>query len=1075
MATNKPRMSYYDSMFVKEKKDIDITNYIGFVQHGTNQDLVIKARALKQAGNLEEYKKLKSKSKVVTGSAVLNDGDKSEKNIKSLNGLIVIDIDGQLNDDLKNDKYTYIYHKSFGGDGLCIFVRINPDKFEDSFNGLADYYFKNYNVTIDQACKNKNRLRYVSFDPDIYVNDNANKFIPKDVKRFAEPKLTSFIYTKSDFDNILDQIKERQIDLCNEDYHTYIRIGLALHDKFGLNGEEYFHFICNYGAKYNIERASKDWKGLCKNSSGKVKIGTFYYYCKQANINIYSEKTKQIINRVKISKTQGNPTIESVSSNLLNANEITVNDEDKLLIKELIESKTDYSIEANIDKTEIEQLEDLIIDTYEPKIDEITNITYILNQIRLSDNEVNSIYLTAKKSFTFNVNMSDIRSILNSNRVKKFNTLNQFLKENESNPVGIIDQYVKCITPYSDYNVWAFKKWLVGMVHNWTASMNEKLVCPLTLVLTGQQHGTGKCLGKNTPVLMFDGSIKMVQDILIGDKIMGPDGSIRNIISLANGSETMYRVSQNKSDSYIVNESHIISLKNRDNHNVVNVSIMEYLNWSPTKKYRHVGYRGQIINTNDSSLKISPYLFGLWLGDGVTKIKEYGFCIENMDKEIIDFIYNYSEIINHKVSVNENKKSKSNGYRLVLNKGKDHGKSRDPKHIKHIFSEYGLTSSKFIPFDFKFSSKKQRLELLAGLIDSDGSKSSNCNYEITQKSLLLSNDIVFLCRSLGFRAVMSKKIINKTTYYRISISGNLQEVPVLLERKKINTKNYYRPDYSSIKVDKLNIDEYYGFDIDGDKLFMLGDFTVTHNTSWLRNIMPDDLEKYVIETKINGQDKDSVYRLCSSLLIIDDEFGGKAFKDVKEYKAISDTNIVTQRRPYGREDDTFKRRAGLAGTTNETDILKDVTGNRRILPITVESIDYDKMLKINKVDLIIEAYNLLKNGFEWILRTNEEIEYLRTSSIQNETILPIEEIFFKHFSPEPTSYFLLEKVWNQGEILEYLNNHSVLKPTKYDLKEVLVKNKMVYRSWRSEFGVVKSGIKLWTRLEETNSNISKPF
>jgi len=738
MANNKPQMSYYESMYAKEKKDIDIDNYIGFVQHGANQDLVLKARAVKQTGNLDEYKKLKNKSKVVTGSAILNDGDKSDKNIKSLNGLIVIDIDGQLNEDLKNDKYTYIYHRSFGGDGLCIFVRINPDKFEDSFNGLAQYYFDNYNVTIDQACKNRNRLRYISYDPDIYVNDKANKFIAKDVKRFAEPKQTNFIYTKSDFDNILEQIKYRNIDLCNEDYHTYIRIGLSLYDKFGTSGEEYFHFICNYGAKYNRDRATKDWKGLCKNSTGKVKIGTFYYYCKQANISIYSEKTKQIINRVKVSKAQGNPTVDSISLNLLNANEITVNDEDKLLISELINSKIDYSIEANIDKTEIEQLEDLIIDTYDPKIDEITNTTYILNRVRLSDNEVNSIYLTAKKSFTFNVAMSDIRSILNSNRVKKFNTLIQFLKDNQSDPKGVIDEYVKCITPYSDYNIWAFKKWLVGMVHNWTASMNEKLVCPLTLVLTGQQHGTGK-------------------------------------------------------------------------------------------------------------------------------------------------------------------------------------------------------------------------------------------------------------------------------------------------------------------------------------------------TSFLRNIMPEELERYIIETKINGQDKDSVYRLCSSLLIIDDEFGGKAFKDVKEYKAISDTNIVTQRRPYGREDDTFKRRAGLAGTTNETDILKDVTGNRRILPITVEAIDYNKMLKINKVDLIIEAYNLLKNGFEWILRTQEEIEYLRINSVQNETVLPIEEIFFQHFSVEQTSYHLLEKIWNQGEILEYLNNHSVLNPTKYDLKEVLVKNKMVYKSWRSEQGIVKSGIKLWTRLEEVKPSEFKPF
>lgn len=736
-------MSYYDTMYAKTKKDITIENYIGFVQHGANQDTVISARALKSKGDTDGYKKLKNSSRLVTGSAVMNDGEKTERNIKSLNGLIVIDIDTEVTTELltelKEDKYSYILHRSFGGDGVCIFVRINSDKFEDSFNGLAQYYYDTYNVTIDQACKNKNRLRYLSYDPDIFINEKANKFIAKDVKRFAEPKQTNFIYTKSDFDHILEQIKERQIDLCNEQYHIYIRIGLALYDKFGTSGEEYFHFICNYGAKYNRARAEKDWKGLCKNSQGKVKIGTLYYYCKQAGLSIYSEKTKQIINRVKISKAQGSPTVDSISANLKSAHEIEVTQEDCQLITELIQSKVDYSFEANIDKANIEQLEDFIIDTFEPIVDDITDITYITGGVRLSDKEVNSIYIQATKSFDFTVSMGDVRAILNSNRVRRYNPLSHFLRDNASEPKGVIEDYIKCITPYSEYNLWAFRKWIVGMLHNWTAPLNEKLVCPLTLVLNGQQHGTGK-------------------------------------------------------------------------------------------------------------------------------------------------------------------------------------------------------------------------------------------------------------------------------------------------------------------------------------------------TSFLRNTMPKELEKYIIETKISGQDKDSMYRLCSSLLIIDDEFGGKAFKDVKEYKAVSDTNIVTQRRPYGREDNTYKRRAGLAGTTNETDILKDVTGNRRILPISVESIDYNKMLKINKTDLIIEAYNLLKSGFEWILRTEQEIEYLRVNSSHNETILPVEEIFFSHFSTEQNGNHLSEKVWNQGEILEYLNNRSIMRPTKYDLKEVLVKNKLVYKNYiDNETKKQKKGILLWTRLEESSPNEYKPF
>lgn len=721
----KSQVSYYENAFTKDKKEIDLENYIGMIKHGAWQDLVLKARASKQAGDLEAYKKFKSKAQAITGSAIMKDGSRSDSNIKEFNGFIVIDIDGQVNEDLKSDKYSAIVHRSFGGDGMAIFVRINPDKFLDSFNGLAQYYLENYNITIDPSCKNPSRLRYISYDPDIFVNEKSLKFIPKDVKRFEAPKNTNFIYTKSDFDNILEQIKERQIDLCQENYQRYFNIGLSLFDKFGSSGEEFFHFICQFGNKYKREEATKKWNNICKTAQGKVKIGTFYYYCKEADINIYSEKTKHIINRVKISKAQGNPTVESVAKNLLTVNEIAVNDEDELLIKELIESKIDYSKEVNSEISEIEQLENFIIDTYEPKLDMITNTTYIVNDVILTDTEVNDMYLMAKKTFDFNVPINDIRSIINSNKVKKINILNDFLEANNSNPTGIIEQYAKCIHPQSDYNVWAFKKWIVGALHNWTASNNEKLVCPLTLVLTGQQHGTGK-------------------------------------------------------------------------------------------------------------------------------------------------------------------------------------------------------------------------------------------------------------------------------------------------------------------------------------------------TSFLRNIMPKELSKYIVEAKINGHDKDSMYTLCNSLLVLDDEFGGKAFKDVKEYKAISDMNIITQRRPYEREAKTFKRRAILCGTSNEIDILKDVTGNRRILPINVEKIDYNRVLEIDKTSLILEAYNLLKSGFEWIVRTQDDMNYIKNNSVQNENILPIEEIFFKYFSVEETTWHIDEKIWNQGELLEYLNHKSILKPTKYDLKEVLTKNKMVYRTWRDNFGVAKTGIKLWS-------------
>ena len=96
--------------------------------------------------------------------------------------------------------------------------------------------------------------------------------------------------------------------------------------------------------------------------------------------------------------------------------------------------------------------------------------------------------------------------------------------------------------------------------------------------------GAGKCLGIDTPILMYDGSIKLVQDIKIGEGLMGDDSTPREVLTLARGSEMMYKISSDKSDTYIVNESHILSLKcvraYKDlykKNEIVDISIKDYL------------------------------------------------------------------------------------------------------------------------------------------------------------------------------------------------------------------------------------------------------------------------------------------------------------------------------------------------------------------------------------------------------------------------------------------------------------------------------------------------------------------
>ena len=94
--------------------------------------------------------------------------------------------------------------------------------------------------------------------------------------------------------------------------------------------------------------------------------------------------------------------------------------------------------------------------------------------------------------------------------------------------------------------------------------------------------GGGKCLAKDTPVMLSNGDIRLVQDIQVGDKLMGDDGTPRKVLSLARGKERMYTVSESwvhGNSHYTVNESHILSLRSNplDPTSVVDIPIKELI------------------------------------------------------------------------------------------------------------------------------------------------------------------------------------------------------------------------------------------------------------------------------------------------------------------------------------------------------------------------------------------------------------------------------------------------------------------------------------------------------------------
>ncbi len=405
--------------------------------------------------------------------------------------------------------------------------------------------------------------------------------------------------------------------------------------------------------------------------------------------------------------------------------------------------------------------------------------------------------------------------------------------------------------------------------------------------------GTGKCHGIDTPILMYDGSIKMVQDIQVGDIVMGDDSTQRRVLSLGQGEDDMYDIITTKGDTYSVNSEHILCLKSsgineikslknktgeiasykagyfnknsysyeyknfktheeaekylnsRDKNDMVEITVKDYLNLPEYIQSRLKGYMTGV-EFEEKSVLYDPYIIGVWLGDGCSSKS----MISNQESVILSYLR--TELKKDNLNLNHVKdydyQISYDGYNRVhpgISK-----KTGLPYENKNVFMQvlqfYNLLNNKHIPDDYKINSRNIRLQMLAGLLDTDGwFDKKNRNYEITQKSKQLSDDIVYLCRSLGFCATqnecekycMYKGEKQYGTYYRVLIYGEgLEEIPTKCPRKqaeyKLRQKNAL---VAGIKVVPKGRGTYYGFELDNNHRYVLGNFHVTHNTSLIRD------------------------------------------------------------------------------------------------------------------------------------------------------------------------------------------------------------------------------------------------
>jgi hypothetical protein len=397
------------------------------------------------------------------------------------------------------------------------------------------------------------------------------------------------------------------------------------------------------------------------------------------------------------------------------------------------------------------------------------------------------------------------------------------------------------------------------------------LYTPYRGILLYHGLGSGKCLKKDTPIIMYDGIVKPVQDVQVGDLLMGDDSKPRKVLSLARGKDKMYDVIPVKGDKYTVNQEHILCLKapgfpklsrklntnyniqwiehnkfqsktftynasnqqvmnqsaedffreilrnSQTNESIMEISIQDYLKLSTKKKNLLKGYKVPI-EFAQQDVQIDPYMIGYWLGDGSSSDTK----ISSQDSSVLKYFADKLQTYNlHLVY------SGKNDYRITGN-----GKC-DNNVFRNTLKELNMLDNKHIPMIYKCNSRENRLRLLAGLLDS-GSKGG---FEFTQKNETLMNDVIFLARSLGFACYKQIRTYKGTkkhgTAFRIHINGaGIEQIPTLIPRKQATYRKHTKDTLvTGIKVQYVNEDDYYGFVIDGNRRFILGDFTVTHNTA----------------------------------------------------------------------------------------------------------------------------------------------------------------------------------------------------------------------------------------------------
>lgn len=343
------------------------------------------------------------------------------------------------------------------------------------------------------------------------------------------------------------------------------------------------------------------------------------------------------------------------------------------------------------------------------------------------------------------------------------------------------------------------------------------------------------CHARGQRLMRYDGSLVAVEDVRVGDQLMGPDSTPRTVQRLVRGRDEMFRIVPIKGWPWVVNGDHVLSLvdtRRPDDSVLVDVSVRDWLRWGPNAKHLHklVRVPVEFPETDPATRPLPAYHVGMLLGDGILSTGR--IQVVKPDPEIHAACEELASLLGMRVVVGVSGHGVPT-YTIQRTSRRGQGRSSPLHDALNQLDMRHTQATRRVPPAYLRASRAERLQLLAGLIDTDGHLGHG-GYDWISKCEGLAEDVAALARGLGFAATAKPcrkwSQFGGGTYYRVSISGDLSVLPMRISRKRAAPRQQVKSVLrTGFRVESVGVDDYFGFTVDGDHRYLLDDTTVTHN------------------------------------------------------------------------------------------------------------------------------------------------------------------------------------------------------------------------------------------------------